>query len=310
MLFRSRRTKHFLINYDKSGVIYEEFGIRYLGTIEATNIPHIMGAICYAKNAKEPVIIHVLSKKGYGYTPAEQDPTTFHGLGKFNIISGEELDKNDTLTYTQVFGKAMLEEAKNDKKVVVITAAMAEGTGLALYQESIPERFVDVGIAEEHAVTFAGGLAVQGLKPVVAIYSTFMQRAYDQIIHDVALQKLPVLFVMDRAGLVGEDGPTHHGSFDLSYLRLIPNMVIMAPKDECELRNMLYTATLYKKGPIAMRYPRGNALGVEVGDFKKMEIGKGEVAKEGKDIAKLAIGNMVHNSMKAAEILSSKGIDA
>jgi 1-deoxy-D-xylulose-5-phosphate synthase len=187
---------------------------------------------------------------------------------------------------------------------------MPDGTGLNYIQNEIPDRYFDVGIAEQHAVTFCAGLATEGFTPVAAIYSTFLQRAFDQIIHDVAMQKLPVVFVLDRGGLVGADGPTHHGAFDLTYLRLIPGMVIMSPKDENELRNMLYTATLYKRGPIAMRYPRGNALGVETGDFEKMEIGKGEIVKEGKDIAIIALGNMVKNSVDAAVILKDKNIDA
>jgi 1-deoxy-D-xylulose-5-phosphate synthase len=203
----------------------------------------------------------------------------------------------------------LVELAKRDEKIIAVNAAMPDGTGLNYIQEKIPERYFDVGIAEQHAVTFCAGLATEGFTPVAAIYSTFLQRAFDQIIHDVAIQKLPVVFVMDRGGLVGADGPTHHGVFDLTYLRLVPGMVIMAPKDENELRNMLYTATQYKRGPIAMRYPRGNALGVEIGEFEKMEIGKGEIVKEGKDIAILAIGNMVHNSTGAAELLDNIGID-
>jgi len=211
--------------------------------------------------------------------------------------------------YTKIFGEALVEICKMNEKVVGITAAMPDGTGMDILQKAFPQRFFDVGIAEQHAVTFAAGLASEGLIPVVAIYSTFLQRAFDQIVHDVALQKLPVIFVMDRAGIVGSDGPTHHGALDLSYFRCIQGSVLMAPKDEQELRNMLYTATLYKKGPIGIRYPRGNALGVEMGPFRKMEIGKGEIIEKGTDAVILTVGNMVHYALKAREELAKAGID-
>jgi 1-deoxy-D-xylulose-5-phosphate synthase len=252
----------------------------------------------------------VFTEKGKGPSYAPKHFQKLHALNPFDKTTGIELKKSTVPAYTKIFGDALLELAKKDEKIICITAAMPDGTGLSIMQKEIPERYYDVGIAEQHGVTFAAGLATEGFTPVVAIYSTFLQRAFDQIIHDVATQKLSVVFVLDRGGLVGADGPTHHGSFDLSYLRLIPNLVLMAPKDESELRNMLYTATLYKKGPIAMRYPRGNALGVPVGEFQQLAIGKGEVVREGKDIAIVAIGNMVNNSMKAAELLSEKGINA
>jgi 1-deoxy-D-xylulose-5-phosphate synthase len=292
------------------GMLFEALGFRYFGPVNGHNVVNLVKTFEEIKGFSGPLLVHVFTEKGKGPSYASEHFQKLHALNPFDKTTGIEHKKATVPAYTKIFGDALVELAKKDEKIIGITAAMPDGTGLSIMQKAIPERYFDVGIAEQHGVTFAAGLATEGFTPVVAIYSTFLQRAFDQIIHDVATQKLSVVFVLDRAGLVGADGPTHHGSFDLSYLRLIPNMVIMAPKDECELRNMLYTATLYKKGPIAMRYPRGNALGVEVGEFKKMEIGKGEVAKEGKDIAILAIGNMVQNSMKAAEILSEKGIEA
>ncbi|MCX6158219.1 MAG: 1-deoxy-D-xylulose-5-phosphate synthase [Ignavibacteriae bacterium] len=292
------------------GMLFEALGFRYFGPVNGHNVVNLVKTFEEIKGFSGPLLVHVFTEKGKGPSYASEHFQKLHALNPFDKTTGVEHKKATVPAYTKIFGDALVELAKKDEKIIAITAAMPDGTGLSKMQEAVPERYFDVGIAEQHGVTFAAGLATEGFTPVVAIYSTFLQRAFDQIIHDVATQRLSVVFVLDRGGLVGADGPTHHGSFDLSYLRLIPNMVIMAPKDECELRNMLYTATLYKKGPIAMRYPRGNALGVEVGDFKKMEIGKGEVAKEGKDIAILAIGNMVHNSLKAAEILSAKGIDA
>jgi 1-deoxy-D-xylulose-5-phosphate synthase len=292
------------------GMLFEALGFRYFGPVNGHNVVNLVKTFEEIKGLSGPLLVHVFTEKGKGPSYASEHFQKLHALNPFDKTTGIEHKKATVPAYTKIFGDTLVELAKKDEKIIGITAAMPDGTGLSIMQSAIPERYFDVGIAEQHGVTFAAGLATEGFTPVVAIYSTFLQRAFDQIIHDVATQKLSVVFVLDRGGLVGADGPTHHGSFDLSYLRLIPNMVIMAPKDECELRNMLYTATLYKKGPIAMRYPRGNALGVEVGEFKKMEIGKGEVVREGKDIAILAIGNMVHNSMKAAEILSAKGIDA
>jgi 1-deoxy-D-xylulose-5-phosphate synthase len=292
------------------GMHFEALGFRYFGPVNGHNVVNLVKTFEEIKGLSGPLLVHVFTEKGKGPSYASEHFQKLHALNPFDKTTGIEHKKATVPAYTKIFGDTLVELAKKDEKIIGITAAMPDGTGLSIMQSAIPERYFDVGIAEQHGVTFAAGLATEGFTPVVAIYSTFLQRAFDQIIHDVATQKLSVVFVLDRGGLVGADGPTHHGSFDLSYLRLIPNMVIMAPKDECELRNMLYTATLYKKGPIAMRYPRGNALGVEVGEFKKMEIGKGEVVREGKDIAILAIGNMVHNSMKAAEILSAKGIDA
>ncbi|MFA5405670.1 MAG: 1-deoxy-D-xylulose-5-phosphate synthase [Ignavibacteria bacterium] len=292
------------------GMLFESLGFKYFGPFNGHNVVNLVKVFSEIKEFSGPILVHVLSEKGKGPSYASSHHQKLHALNPFDKTTGVELKKSMNPSYTKIFGEALVELAKNDEKIIGVCAAMPDGTGLNIYQKAIPDRYFDVGIAEQHAVTFCAGMATEGLTPVVAIYSTFLQRAFDQIIHDVALQKLPVVFVLDRGGLVGADGPTHHGTFDLTYLRLIPNMVVMAPKDEAELRNMLFTATQYKKGPIAMRYPRGEAIGVEVGDFEKIEIGKGEIVKSGKDIAILAIGNMVIHSEKAAEILSQKGIDA
>lgn len=291
------------------GMLFEALGFRYFGPLNGHNVVNLVKTFEEIKGFSGPILVHVFTEKGKGPSYAPKHFQKLHALNPFDKTTGIEHKKATVPAYTKIFGDSLVELAKKDEKIIGITAAMPDGTGMSIMQQEISERYFDVGIAEQHGVTFAAGLATEGFTPVVAIYSSFLQRAFDQIIHDVATQKLSVVFVLDRAGLVGADGPTHHGSFDLSYLRLIPNMVVMAPKDEAELRNMLYTATLYKKGAIALRYPRGNALGVPVGDFEKLEIGKGEIVREGKDIAILAIGNMVHNSLKAAEILAKKGID-
>lgn len=292
------------------GMLFESLGFRYFGPFNGHNVVNMVKIFSEIKDFTGPILVHVLTEKGKGPTYASGHYQKLHALNPFDKTTGIELKKSKVPAYTKIFGEALVELAKKDERIIAVCAAMPDGTGLNHFQKEIPSRYFDVGIAEQHAVTFSAGLATEGLTPVVAIYSTFLQRAFDQIIHDVALQKLPVVFVLDRGGLVGSDGPTHHGTFDLTYLRLIPNMVVMAPKDEAELRNMLYTATQYKKGPIAMRYPRGEAIGVNVGDFEKIEIGKAETVKEGKDIAILAVGNMVIHSQKSAEILLEKGIDA
>ncbi len=293
------------------GMLFEALGFRYFGPVNGHNVVNLVKIFEDIGKMSGPILVHILTEKGKGPSYATDHPQKIHALNPFDKLTGIEIKKSTATTYTKIFGTALTELAKRDTKIVAVNAAMPDGTGLNYIQEEFPERYFDVGIAEQHAVTFCAGLATEGFTPVAAIYSTFLQRAFDQIIHDVATQKLPVIFVMDRGGLVGADGPTHHGAFDLTYLRLVPGMVLMAPKDENELRNMLYTATLYKRGPIAMRYPRGNALGVKIGEFEKIEIGKGEIVKPGKDIAVLAIGNMVHNSLTAAEILKKeKNIDA
>jgi len=262
------------------------------------------------KGLKGPILVHVQTQKGKGYEPAEGHEQKFHAATPFDKMTGKVFKKSDSLpSYTSIFGNALVEIVKDNPKVIGITAAMGDGTGLDILQKAFPHNYFDVGIAEGHAVTFAAGMATQGIIPVVAVYSTFLQRGFDQIVHDVALQKLHVVFVLDRAGLVGADGPTHHGAFDLSYLRMIPGMVIMAPKDEAELRNMLYTAIQYKDGPVAIRYPRGSAFGVPIKEgFELMEIGKSEQLTDGEDVALLAIGSMVDYAVKIAERLKPDGI--
>jgi 1-deoxy-D-xylulose-5-phosphate synthase len=294
------------------GMLFEALGFRYFGPVNGHNINKLVKLFEQVKDLKGPILVHIISEKGKGYKPAEGSQAQFHGVTPFDKVTGEMQKKTGAApSYTKIFGTALAEIMRVNKKVAGITAAMPDGTGLSIIQEEFPERYYDVGIAEEHGVTFAAGLATQGIIPVVAIYSTFLQRGIDQIIHDVALQKLHVVFVLDRAGLVGADGPTHHGSFDISYLRYIPGIVIMAPKDEAELRNMLSTAIDYKKGPVVIRYPRGSALGVEVKDgFDNLEIGKSEQLEKGDDVAILAIGSMVDYSIKAVETLKTEGTKA
>ncbi len=290
------------------GMIFEELGFKYIGPIDGHNIEVIATAISLAKQAKGPVLIHVLTQKGKGYPPAESYPDKFHGISPLAQENGELAKKEPLPTYTEVFGKTLIELAKKEEKIIGITAAMPGGTGIDIFAREFPDRFFDVGIAEQHAVTFAAGLALGGFIPVVAIYSTFLERAYDQIIQDIALQGLHIIFAIDRAGLVGEDGPTHHGAFDLSYLRHIPGLVIMAPKDENELRHMIYTATKLS-GPVAIRYPRGAGLGVPLEkSFSLLEIGKWEKLREGKEVCLLAVGRMVELALKTGAILEQKKI--
>lgn len=306
-----KKSEDSLMAFFTPGLLFQALKFHYIGPIKGHRIDLLVEALNKAKEISGPVLVHVLTQKGKGYRPAESNPTHFHGVGPFKVETGESCPSSSCApSYTSVFGKTIVKLAEKDPRIVAITAAMREGTGLDLFAGIYPERFFDVGIAEQHAVTFAAGLATEGFKPVVAIYSTFLQRAFDQVIHDVALQNLPVVFAMDRAGLVGEDGPTHHGSFDLSYLRHIPRMVIMAPKDENELQHMLATAVQYE-GPIALRYPRGNGVGVPLDEeFHKLEIGKGELLRDGSDMALFAIGNTVYPALKAAEMLADKGISA
>ncbi len=294
------------------GMMFEALGFRYFGPIQGHNIGKLLNIFNKVKDLEGPILVHVITEKGKGYEPAEEDKPKFHGVSPFDKMTGKIFKKKSNApSYTSVFGNALVQLVEKNPRIVGITAAMPDGTGLNILKNKFPGNFYDVGIAEQHAVTFAAGLATEGIVPVVAVYSTFLQRAFDQIVHDVALQKLHVVFAMDRAGLVGADGPTHHGAFDLSYLRLIPNMVIMAPKDENELRDMLFTAVEYKKGPIALRYPRGSAVGVELkDDFNKIEIGKGEILKEGSDVALISVGLMTHYSVLAADLLESVGINA
>ena len=292
------------------GMLFEALGFRYFGPVNGHNIVNVIRIFEEVKDLGGPILIHVITEKGKGYEPAKTHYQKFHASTPWDKLTGLTPKKaGGPPSYTKVFGEAMVEICKENEKVVGITAAMPDGTGLDILQKAIPAKFFDVGIAEQHAVTFAAGLATEGYTPVVAIYSSFLQRAFDQIVHDVAIQNLPVIFVMDRAGLVGADGPTHHGSLDLSYFRCIQTSVIMSPKDENELRNMLYTATYYKKGPIAIRYPRGNGFGLEKKPFERIEIGKGEIVEKGNDAAILAIGNMVDMAEKARKILADENID-
>jgi 1-deoxy-D-xylulose-5-phosphate synthase len=292
------------------GMLFEALGFRYFGPVNGHNLHQLIKIFEQTKSLKGPVLIHTITEKGKGYKPAEGHIQKLHASTPFDKVTGEAIKKGGSRpSYTKIFGEALVEIVKNNPKVIGITGAMPDGTGLDILQKHFPKNYFDVGIAEEHGVTFAAGMATQGIIPVVAIYSTFLQRGFDQIIHDVALQKLHVVFVLDRAGLVGADGPTHHGAFDITYLRFVPGMVVMAPKDEAELRDMLYTATEYKEGPIALRYPRGSALGVELKEgFRLIEIGKAEKIIEGEDVALLALGSMVDYSLKAAQKLKEQGI--
>ncbi len=297
------------------GMLFEAFNFEYFGPINGHRLNHLINILQNIKVLEEPVLLHVITKKGKGYTPAEKNPVYFHGCGKFEVATGECLPAQDTPpTYTKVFGDAMVTLAREDERIVAVTAAMPEGTGLAQFAEEFPQRFFDVGIAEQHGVTFAAGLASEGLKPVVAIYSTFLQRAYDQILHDVCIEALPVVFALDRGGIVGEDGATHHGLFDLSYLRSLPNMVVMAPRDENELRRMLLTAVQHP-GPVALRYPRGIGTGVALDEsITPVALGKAEIAHENSEEARIlivAIGRTVEEALEARHILSeAHGITA
>ena len=293
------------------GSVFEHLGFKYYGPVDGHDLEHLVEVLEVAKATLGPVIIHVITKKGKGYEPAEKSPNKFHGTGPFDIATGKKITKPGApVTYTEVFGKTLVDIAKDDKKIVAITAAMPDGTGLNYFADAYPDRFFDVGIAEQHAVTAAAGMAAAGLHPVVAVYSTFMQRAFDSVLHDICMQNLPVVLGLDRAGFVGDDGYTHHGVFDYSYLRLMPQMTIMAPKDENELRHMLATAVNFN-WPIALRYPRGSGLGVEITDpLHTLPIGKAEEIKTGSDVCLWAVGSMVDEAVKAAEALAEKGISA
>ncbi len=302
----------------KSGAIFEELGLKFFGPFDGHNIPLLLDVFENVKKIEGPVIVQVVTKKGKGWDVAEQDSTKWHGPGAFDYKSGIiKKNPNDPATYTEVFANALVAIAEQDQSVVGVTAAMEEGTGLKKLHQRFPERYFDVGIAEQHAVTFAGGMAVMGLRPVVAVYSTFMQRAFDQVIHDICVQNLHVVFAMDRAGIVGEDGQTQHGVFDIAFMRMIPNMTVMAPKDEEELRHMLYTA-IYMDGPVSLRYPRGKALGVPMTkEMHTLEIGKAELLRPATleeaattDCTLLAYGSMVAQAEVAAKELLEEGIQA
>lgn len=290
------------------GTMFEELGFNYIGPIDGHNIDELISTLSNMSSLKGPQFLHIMTKKGKGYAPAEKDPIGFHGVPKFNHLSGELPKSNTKPTYSQIFGDWLCEMAEQDPKLIGITPAMREGSGMVEFSNRFPEQYFDVAIAEQHAVTFAAGLAIAGYKPVVAIYSTFLQRAYDQVIHDVAIQKLPVLFAIDRAGIVGADGQTHQGAFDISFMRCIPDLIIMTPSNEDECRQMLYTG--YKCGqPAAVRYPRGNAIGVELQPLRQLEIGKSELIRQGEKIAILNFGTLLPNALEVAEKLDATVVD-
>jgi 1-deoxy-D-xylulose-5-phosphate synthase len=291
------------------GMLFSALHFDYLGPVKGHRMEDLITTFENIRHIKAPVLVHVLTTKGRGYGPAEKNPAYFHGVGPFDLEAEDPtLKKSPAVSsYTEVFGKTVVALAEKDLRIVAITAAMPEGTGLNLFAQRFPQRFFDVGIAEQHAVTFAAGLALEGLKPIVAIYSTFIQRAFDQLVHDICLPNIPVIFALDRAGIVGEDGPTHQGLFDLSFLRPLPNLIVMAPKDERELRDMLFSALTYNR-PVAVRYPRGPGVGVALtGEAQTIPLGQWETLKEGTDAVILAIGNMVYPSLEAAERLAFKG---
>lgn len=292
------------------GMLFEELGMKYVGPIDGHDVAQVQSAVARAKRLGGPVLIHAVTRKGSGYVHAEERPDAFHGISPFSVDSGKPKPSQGPLSYTEVFSRSLVAEAGRDERIVAITAAMPSGTGLDDFASKYPDRFYDVGIAEQHAVGLAAGLALGGRVPVVAIYSTFMQRAFDQLITDVALQNLHVVFCLDRAGLVGEDGPTHHGVFDLSYLRAVPNLMVLAPSNEAELTNALHTA-LAADGPVAIRYPRGAGVGIPVPQTPVvMEAGRGEIRRQGSEVALLAVGRMVQVAEKAAEQLAAQGVSA
>ncbi|ACK72931.1 deoxyxylulose-5-phosphate synthase [Gloeothece citriformis PCC 7424] len=298
----------------KVGAVIEELGFKYFGPIDGHNLRELINTFKQAHKVHGPVFVHVATVKGKGYELAEQDQVGYHAQSPFNLVTGKPIpsSKPKPPGYSKVFAHTLTKLAENNPKIIGITAAMATGTGLDKLQQKLPKQYIDVGIAEQHAVTLAAGLACEGMRPVVAIYSTFLQRAYDQVIHDVCIQNLPVFFCMDRAGIVGADGPTHQGMYDIAYLRCIPNLVIMAPKDEAELQRMIVTGVNYTDGPIAMRYPRGNGLGVPLMEegWEALPIGKGEILRNGDDLLLLGYGTMVNTAMQVAEILGEHGIEA
>lgn len=306
----AKRAEESLKGLFTPGMLFEAFGFEYIGPIDGHNIPLLLETLENVKRFDDAVLIHVLTKKGKGYPPAEANPSLFHGVGPFDVETGKVLKgKGGAASYTAIFGQTIKRLALENEKIVAVTAAMPDGTGLSPFAREFPERFFDVGIAEQHAVTFAAGLAAEGFRPVVALYSSFLQRGFDQVCHDVCLQDLPVLFAIDRAGVVGSDGPTHHGVFDLSYLRQLPGLTVMAPKDENELQHMLVTA-LSLDGPSAVRYPRGNGLGVPIDQIlAPLPVGKGELLRKGKDGALIAIGTMVQPALEAAAVLASEGVE-
>ncbi len=308
---KAKRTEEYARGFWTGGTLFEELGFYYVGPIDGHNINHLLPVLKNVRDAdKGPILVHVVTRKGKGYAPAEASSDKYHGVSRFDVVTGEQAKaKPNAPSYTSVFGSSLVREAQDDDAVVAVTAAMPSGTGLNLFGEAFPDRIFDVGIAEQHAVTFSAGLATEGLKPFTAIYSTFLQRAYDQVVHDVAIQNLPVRFPIDRAGLVGADGPTHAGAFDIAYLCCLPNMVVMAAGDEAELRHMVRTAVEYGDGPIAFRYPRGEGVGVDLPDRGTvLEIGKGRIVREGSSIAIVSLGGRLAAALKAADVLESHGL--
>ena len=309
---RARKTEEFARNFWAGGTLFEELGIYYVGPIDGHNLDQMLPVLKNVRDFKEtgPILVHVVTQKGKGYAPAEATKDKYHAVNTFDVVTGKQVKpKPNAPVYTSVFAEALVKAAEKDDKIVAITAAMPSGTGLDIFQRSFPERLFDVGIAEQHAVTFAAGLATEGFKPFCAIYSTFLQRGYDQVVHDVAIQNLPVRFAIDRAGLVGADGATHAGSFDICFLGILPNMVVMAAADEAELVHMVATAAAYDAGPIALRYPRGEGVGVEMPvEGKPLEIGRGRILREGNKVAILSFGARLAEVLKAAEDLAGYGV--
>ncbi|MDA8430967.1 MAG: 1-deoxy-D-xylulose-5-phosphate synthase [Geobacteraceae bacterium] len=307
ILHFARRAENSLKGFLTPGALFEALGFDYLGPLDGHNLQQLVEVFNNINKLDGPLLVHVMTTKGKGYKPAEDKPAKYHGVGVFDIATGKGAPKAGAKSYTDVFGETLVALAELDPKIVAITAAMPDGTGLNTFAERFPQRFFDVGIAEQHGMTFAAGLAADGFRPVTAIYSSFVQRAYDQVFHDICLQNLPVTIAMDRAGLVGDDGPTHHGVFDISYLRHLPGLTMMAPKDENELRHMLKTA-IYSGVPMALRYPRGAGYGVELdAEVKELEIGRGEQLLDGSDLCIVAIGSTVYPALEAAEALGQKG---
>ncbi|MBL0000739.1 MAG: 1-deoxy-D-xylulose-5-phosphate synthase [Sphingomonadales bacterium] len=307
----ARRTDEFARGLAMGGTLFEELGFYYVGPIDGHNLDHLIPVLENVRDAAEgPCLIHVVTKKGHGYAPAEAAADKYHGVQKFDVVTGVQAKSPaGPPSYTNVFAQALIAEAQRDEKIVAITAAMPSGTGLDKFQQAFPGRTFDVGIAEQHAVTFAAGLAAQGMRPFATIYSTFLQRAYDQVVHDVAIQNLPVRFAIDRAGLVGADGSTHAGSFDVTYLCTLPNFVVMAAADEAELVHMVHTCACHDSGPIAVRYPRGNGTGIPLpATPERLEIGKGRVIRQGKKVAILSLGTRLEEALKAADLLEARGL--
>jgi len=310
---RAARAEEHTRTYWTGGTLFEEMGLHYVGPIDGHDFAHLLPVLRNVRDAHAgPILVHVVTQKGKGYAPAEQAADRLHGVGRFDVVTGAQAkSRAGAPSYTKVFAESLIDEARRDPDIVGITAAMPSGTGLDFFGREFPARLFDVGIAEQHAVTFAAGLAAEGMKPFVAIYSTFLQRAYDQVVHDVAIQRLPVRFVLDRAGLVGADGPTHAGSFDIAYLGCLPGMVIMAAADEAELRHMVATQVALDDAPSALRFPRGEGTGIELpARGMPLEIGRGRVVREGGQVALLSLGTRLAECLKAADALAERGISA